>query len=318
MHSHTIETIRHDHVFLGAAHADHERRTLAVVALTAVMMAIEIVGGTVFHSMALVADGWHMATHVAALGTAAAAYRYARRHRRDARFSFGTGKLGELAGFASAILLAVVALYIGVESLGRLLHPEPIAFGEAIPIAALGLGVNLASAWLLQGEHGHGHHHGHDHHVHDHAHHHEDTNFRAASVHVLADAFTSLAAIVALTAGRVLGWTWLDPLMGLVGMVVIGAWAASLVRSAGAILLDMVPGDGLEARIRDAVELGGDRVADLHVWRLGPGHAAVILSLVAEAPQAPQVYKGRLRGIDGLSHVTVEVTRCRHGHAMAA
>ena len=320
MHSHTIETIQHDHVFLGAAHADHERRTLAVVALTAAMMAVEIVGGTLFHSMALVADGWHMGTHVAALGTAAAAYRYARRHRRDARFSFGTGKLGELAGFASAVVLAIVALYIGVESVGRLLHPEPIAFGEAIPIAALGLGVNVASAWLLQGDHGH-HHHGHDdddHDGHDHAHHHDDTNFRAAFVHVLADALTSLAAIVALTAGLLLGWTWLDPVMGLVGAVVIAAWAASLVRSAGAILLDMVPGDALEPRIRAAVEQDGDRVADLHVWRLGPGHAAVILSLVAEAPQPPQAYKARLHGIEGLSHVTVEVTRCRHGHALAA
>ena len=318
MHSHTIERLRHDHVFLGQAHAENERRTLLVVALTAAMMGIEIVGGSLFHSMALVADGFHMATHVAALGTAGLAYRYARRHRRDARFTFGTGKLGELAGFGSAIVLAMIALYIGIESVGRLMAPVPIAFGQAIPIAVLGLLVNLASAWLLHGgaEH-HGHDHGHGHQDHDHGHAH-DTNFRAAYVHVLADALTSVTAIVALTAGLFLGWTWLDPVMGLVGTFVIAAWALSLVRSAGATLLDMVPGDAMEARIREAIEHDGDRLADLHVWRLGPGHAAVILSVVADAPQPPEAYKRRLHAIDGLSHVTVEVTHCPHGQAMAA
>ena len=323
MHSHTIHRLQHDHVFLGETHGENERRTLLVVALTMAMMVIEIVGGAVFHSMALVADGWHMSTHVAALGTATLAYRYARTHRRDARFSFGTGKLGELAGFGSAIVLAMIALFIGVESVSRLMTPVPIAFGQAIPIAALGLGVNLVSAWLLHGGQGHGHEHGHAHghgHAHDHAHEHHahDTNFRAAYVHVLADALTSLTAIVALTAGLYLGWTWLDPVMGLVGTVVIAAWALSLVRSAGATLLDMVPGDALETRIRDAAEIDGDKVADLHVWRLGPGHTAVILSLVADVPQAPDVYKRRLQAIGGLSHVTVEVTRCQHGHARAA
>ena len=310
MHSHTIQ--RHDHVFLGEAHADNERRTLLVVALTAVMMGIEIVGGTIFHSMALVADGWHMSTHVAALGTAAAAYRWARTHRRDARFTFGTGKLGELAGFGSAIVLAMIALYIGIESAGRLLAPVPIAFAQAIPIATLGLAVNLVSAWLLQGDHGHAHH-GPAHHDHHHAH--DDTNFRAAYVHVLADALTSVTAIVALTAGALLGWTWLDPVMGLVGTVVIAAWSLSLVRSAGAMLLDMVPSDTVETEVRTAVEIDGDRVSDLHVWQLGPGHSAVILTIVADAPQEPDAYKRRLRDIGGLSHVTVEVVGCPHRHA---
>ena len=326
MHSHTVDRLQHHHSFLGEAHARNERRTLFVVALTAAMMVVEIVGGALYGSMALVADGWHMSTHVAALGTAALAYRYARRHRSDARFSFGTGKLGELAGFGSAVVLAMIALYIGIESATRLFAPVTIAFGQAIPIAALGLTINLISAWLLHGgEEGHGGHdhevgHAHAHHAHDHGHHHHghDTNFRAAYVHVLADALTSLTAIIALTAGRFLGWTWLDPAMGLVGTVVIAFWALSLVRSAGATLLDMVPSDAVADRIRSAVEIDGDRITDLHLWRLGPGHAAVILSVVAAEPQEPEVYKRRLRAIGGLSHVTVEVTRCMQGHTKAA
>ena len=308
MHSDTIARHTHDHVFLGEAHAENERRTLLVVALTAVMMIIEIVGGAMFGSMAVVADGWHMSTHVAALGIAAAAYRWARTHRRDSRFSFGTGKL---AGFGSAIVLAMIAFYIGVESVSRLMRPVPIAFAEAIPIAALGLVVNLASARLLHGGHAH-HDHAHpDHHGHGH-HDHHDTNFRAAYLHVLADALTSVTAIVALTAGTLLGWTWLDPLMGLVGTIVIALWSWSLIRSAGAMLLDMVPGDATAEAVRALIEVDGDRLADLHVWRLGPGHTAAILSIVAEVPQAPDVYKHRLGGIVGLSHVTVEVTRCPH------
>ena len=341
MHSDTIERYSHDHAFLGEAHESNERRTMLVVALTAAMMVVEIGAGSMFGSMALVADGWHMSTHVAALGIAALAYRYARTHRHDARFSFGTGKLGELAGFASAIILAMIALYIGYESATRLLAPVPIAFAEAIPIAVLGLGVNLSSAWLLHGGEGHGgeaddghepHRLFHDfgdhrehqhkssaHHSHgDHHHHHGssgDTNFRAAYVHVLADALTSVLAIVALTAGRFLGWTWLDPVMGLVGTLVIAAWAVTLIRSAGAILLDMIPSGALAERVRAAIEIDGDRVVDLHLWRLGPGHVGAILSLVAAEPQDPAVYKRRLAAIAGLSHTTIEVNRCKHGHA---
>ena len=310
------ERQRHDHVFLGDAHESNERRSRAVVALTALMMAIEIVGGHFLGSMALIADGWHMSTHVAALGIAAAAYRFARTHRHDPRFSFGTGKLGELAGFASAIVLVMIALYIGAESVARLVHPVPIAFAQAIPVAALGLVVNLASAGLLHGghdPHGHAHHGahaGHDHHPSDHDHSHaKDSNFRAAYLHVLADALTSVSAIVALTAGYLFGWTWLDPMMGLLGTIVIVLWSWNLVKSASATLLDMVPGDETATAIRAAIEAEGDALADLHVWRVGPGHSAAILSVVAEASRVPASYKHRLEAIPGLSHVTVEIMR---------
>lgn len=322
MHQQAIEDFRHDHVFLGEEHRRHERRTMAVVGLTAAMMVAEIAGGSIFGSMALLADGWHMSTHVAALGIAALAYRYARAHRGDPRFSFGTGKLGELAGFASAIMLAMIALFIGYESATRLLSPVPIAFAEAIPIAVLGLAVNLASALLLQDGHGHGHGHEHAHgheHGHEHAHDgHGDTNYRAAYFHVLADALTSVLAIVALVAGRFLGWTWLDPAMGIVGTIVIAAWSLSLLRTAGATLLDIVPSRTLVRDIREAIEVGGDRVADLHVWRLGPSHTGVIVSVVSERPLATSAYKKRLAGIAGLSHVTIEVQPCFHEHAKAA
>ncbi len=325
MHSHTIEAWTHDHRFLGEAHGRHERRTWIVVALTAVTMVAEIACGGLFGSMALVADGWHMATHVAALGVAALAYRFARLHVGDPRFSFGTGKLGELAAFASAIILAMIALAIGYESASRLFAPVSIAFSEAIPIAVLGFGVNLASAWLLHGggegrghAHGHGHNHGHAHgHAHDHGHGHshshaggEDTNFRAAYVHVLADAVTSVLAVAALLAGRYAGLTWLDPVMGLVGTVVIVLWSVSLLRSAGTVLLDVVPSQSLADAIRDRLETGGDLVADLHLWRLGPGHSAVIATIVTDHPQAPDAYKRRLAMVEGLSHVTVEVQPC--------
>lgn len=329
MHSESIASFTHDHHFLGAAHQRNERRTLFVVALTAAMMVAEIAGGAMFGSMALVADGWHMSTHAAALGIAALAYRFARTHVRDPRFSFGTGKLGELAAFASAIILAMIALLIGYESACRLLAPVTIRFAEATPIAFAGLCVNLASAWLLHGgedhdhhhhhhgHHGHGHRAGHDHEDgHDHGHHgHADTNFRAAYVHVLADALTSVLAIVALLAGRFLGWTWLDPLMGLVGTVVIAAWSVSLIRSAGAVLLDIVPSQALAAKIRATLETDGDRVADLHLWRLGPGHAGVIVSIISDRPKAPEAYKHLLASVGGLSHVTVEVQPCPHGQA---
>ena len=316
MHSHTLQDFAHSHDFLGARHGENERRTWIVVALTAVMMVIEIIGGHVLGSMALIADGWHMSTHVAALGIAALAYRFATRHRNDPRFSFGTGKLGELAGFSSAILLAMVALFIAVESALRLMMPVEIHYREAIPIAVLGLFVNLASAWLLGGhEHGAGHEHDDHDDDHDAPHpHHHDHNFRAAYVHVLADALTSLLAIGGLLAGRYLGLAVLDPIMGLIGTVVIAAWAFSLVRATGAVLLDTVPDPGLAGKIRERLETGGDRIADLHLWRLGPGHIAVILSLVSDKPAAPAAYKARLAGLAGLSHITVEVEACPGVH----
>jgi cation diffusion facilitator family transporter len=325
MHTHSIEPWRHSHVFLGQRHDKHEFRTWCVVALTCAMMVAEIVGGTVFGSMAVVADGWHMSTHAGALGIAAFAYRFARRHARDPRFSFGTGKLGELAAFASALILAMIALAIGYESVTRLAAPVPIDFREAIWLAALGLCVNLASAWLLFDSHEH-HHHGHEH-AHDddhHDHHHHDRdqgrdlNIRAAYVHVLADALTSVLAIVALTCGLLFGWVWLDPLIALVGVAVILSWSFGLIRNAGAVLVDMVPDRHLAHTIRERVEIDGDRLCDLHLWRLGPGHTGVIASVVSDHPQAPSAYKARLDGIEGLSHVTVEVHLCEDHRQKAA
>jgi cation diffusion facilitator family transporter len=308
MHTHSIEPWQHSHVFLGQRHDRHEFRTWCVVALTFAMMLAEIVGGTIFGSMAVVADGWHMATHAGALGIAAFAYGFARRHARDPRFSFGTGKLGELAGFASAVMLALIALLIGYEAVMRLTAPVVIYFREAIGLAVLGLAVNLVSAWLLfdRDEH-HAHHHGHHH---DHHHHGHDTNLRAAYMHVLADALTSVLAIVALTCALWFGWLWMDPLMALVGVCVILSWSFGLIRAAGAVLLDMVPDRCLAASVRKRLEVDDDRVCDLHLWRLGPGHTGVIAAVVSERPQTPGAYKTRLEGIAGLSHVTVEVHRC--------
>src|SRR5271156_3259518 len=265
MHSQSMTSWTHDHAFLGEHHGEHERRTWSVVALTAVMMVAEIAGGTMFGSIALVADGWHMGTHVAALAIAGLAYLFARRHMHDARFTLGTGKFGELAAFASAIILGMIALGIGYESVLRLLYPVAIHYREAIPIAALGLCVNVASAWLLRESHDHGHgyddhdhehehdHDNHDHDDHDHAHgaHHQDSNYRAAYVHVLADALTSVLTITGVSAAWAFGWTFMDPVVGLVGMIVILSWGLSLVRSAGGVLLDTVPDPTLAQRVRE-------------------------------------------------------------------
>jgi cation diffusion facilitator family transporter len=306
----------HEHVFLGESHSRNERRTWLVIALTATMMVAEIAAGTVYGSLALVADGWHMATHAAALLISALAYLYARRHARDPHFSFGTGKLGDLAGFASAIVLALVALLIAWESLLRLSAPVAISFREAIAVAVVGLVVNLACAWLLRdGDHGHHHHHasGHDHgHHHDHHHHTHaaDNNLRAAYLHVLADALTSVLAIAALLLGSVYGWLWADPLIGLVGAAVIARWSWSLMRDAGAVLLDYVPADErLPLELREAIESEGDEIADLHVWRLGPGHHGAIVSIRSPRPQPTAFYRRKLAHLDGLSHLTIEVER---------
>jgi cation diffusion facilitator family transporter len=319
MHSHTLDGWRHEHVFLGARHDRNEKRTWLVVGLTATMMVAEIAGGSYFGSMALLADGWHMSTHAGALAIAAFAYRFARSHARDPRFAFGTGKLGDLAGFTSAVVLALIALAIGYESIVRLLQPVSIHYDEAIAIAVVGLGVNLASAWLLGGDHhhDHGHDHEHDHHDdhdHDHHHHHHDHNLRAAYWHVLADALTSVLAIGALLAARFYGWTFLDPVIGVVGALVIAHWAWGLIRDAGAVLLDAVPNRSIDDAIRARLEAGHDRIADLHVWRLGPGHHGAIVSLVADAPEPVEHYKRLLDDVAGLSHVTVEVYRCQGQH----
>lgn len=320
MHSHTLDDWRHDHVFLGAAHDRNERRTWLVVGLTATMMVAEIVGGTLFGSMALLADGWHMSTHAGALAIAAFAYRFARRHARDPRFAFGTGKLGDLAGFASAVLLALIALLIGYESVVRVFQPVPIHYPDATVIAAVGLGVNLLSAWILGAGHDRGHDHSHDHshghdHDDDHHHHHDhDHNLRAAFFHVMADALTSVLAIAALLAAWGYGWTWLDPAIGIVGALVIAHWSWGLMRDAGAVLLDAAPDAELDAAIRARLEQGDDRIADLHVWRVGPGHHAAIVSLVSDSPLPALDYKRRLADLGRLSHVTVEVHRCNHSH----
>jgi cation diffusion facilitator family transporter len=315
MHADSLDHWRHEHVFLGAGHARNERRSWAVVLLCGTMMLAEIVGGWLWGSMALIADGLHMSTHAGALVIAAIAYSYARRHARDERFAFGTGKLGDLAAFASAIVLAMIALLIGYESLGRLVDPVPIAFNQAIPLAALGLAVNLVSARLLRGDHRHEHA-GADHHDHDHHHHHDhaDHNLRAAYVHVIADAAVSVLAVIGLSAGWLLGWMWLDPAMGLVGMLVILNWSASLVRQSAAVLLDMRP-EGIAHAIAERLEgAGGDRIADLHLWRVGPGHHAAVVSIVSDRPEPPAHYKARLADIAGLSHVTIEVLACPGEH----
>ncbi len=409
----------HDHVFLGAAHGQNERRTWTVIALCTAMMIAEIVGGTLFGSLALVADGLHMSTHAGAMLIAALAYTYARRHASDARCVFGTGKLGDLAGFTSAIVLAMIALLIAYEAIARFLSPVPILFAEAIPIAVLGLLVNLASVWLLSGDHhGHGHHHGHAaHHAHgdeaqtistgagvfavsifedgvppvfrispaakqaciagaratittiradgshqtfdmaergdrlesidaipephaftaivrlhgsehsltfvehEHAHHHghggskdvtaRDHNIRSAYIHVIADAAVSVLAIVGLVLARAFGWMWMDPLAGIVGALVIANWSYGLMRDTGRILLDVSPDTRLADNVRRSIESGGDRVTDLHVWRLGPGHMSAVVSVATGDPaRDSRFYHQLLKRFTSLSHVTVEV-HCR-------
>lgn len=403
----------HDHVFLGAAHGQNERRTWTVIALCTAMMIAEIVGGTLFGSLALVADGLHMSTHAGAMLIAALAYTYARRHASDARFVFGTGKLGDLAGFTSAIVLAMIALLIAYEAIARLLSPVPIHFDEAIPIAVLGLLVNLASVWLLSGDHhGHAAHHAHgdeaqtistgagvfavsifedgvppvfrispaakqaciagaratittiradgshqtfdmaergdrlesidaipephaftaivrlhgsEHSLtfveHEHAHHHghggskdvtaRDHNIRSAYIHVIADAAVSVLAIVGLVLARAFGWMWMDPLAGIVGALVIANWSYGLMRDTGRILLDVSPDTRLADNVRRSIESGGDRVTDLHVWRLGPGHMSAVVSVATGDPaRDSRFYHQLLKRFTSLSHVTVEM-HCR-------
>jgi cation diffusion facilitator family transporter len=289
----------HDHVFLGQSHGRNERRTWFVIALTATMMVVEISAGSAYGSMALIADGWHMATHVAAMLITALAYLYARRHSHNARFTFGTGKMGDLAGFASAIVLALIALAIGWESYARLMAPIPINFHQAIFVAVLGLTVNIVSALLLRGDHSHDHHHGHKGH---------DNNLRAAYFHVVADALTSVLAIIALAAGSIYGWLWPDPLMGIVGALVIARWSWGLIKDAGSVLLDYVPSDeDLPDEIRAAVETDEDRIVDLHVWQLGPGHRGAIVSILSDNPKPVAHYRDKVTHIHDLSHVTIEV-----------
>lgn len=401
----------HSHNFLGEQHHSAERRTWAVIWLCGAMMALEIGGGWLFGSIALIADGLHMSTHAGALLLAALAYTYSRKYTGDDRFTFGTGKLGDLAGFTSAIVLAMIALLIGYEAITRFISPVPIHFREAIPIAALGLGVNVVSAWLLSRgghDHHHGHGHGHgggdDHTAHDETHTittvdgeltlsvfeenhppvfrvqvergaaldagailietvrpdgschtfamtdqggylqsvdeipephaftatlriggaaypvvfeehdhnakgaaHRDNNMRAAVIHVVADAAVSVLVIVGLLLARSFGWLWMDPLAGIIGAIVIASWSYGLIRDTGAILLDMNPDRKVEAAIRRTVEADGDRLSDLHLWRLGPGHLGAIVSVVTRLPRDAAFYRERLARFPALSHLTVEV-----------
>jgi cation diffusion facilitator family transporter len=401
----------HDHVFLGEGHEKAERRTWAVIVLCSVMMIAEIVGGALFGSLALIADGLHMSTHAGALLLAALAYTYARKYANDRNFTFGTGKFGDLAGYSSAIVLAMIALLIGYEAVSRLLNPVAISFNEAIPIAVLGLAVNVVSAWLLSGGHHHGHSHSHSHghghdeearrielgrsileievfednvpprfrvrtdtgvlpgasdltietirpdgsrqlftlddrggyleshdeipephafgakirlvqagqqhecelefeeHDHETAHgaHHRDNNMRAAIVHVMADAAVSVLVIVGLVLARAFGWLWMDPLAGFIGALVIANWSIGLLRDTGGILLDRMPDPRMAEKVRTTIESEGDRVTDLHLWRLGPGHLGAIVSVATTKTREAAHYRQRLAKFADLSHVTVEV-----------
>jgi len=300
-HDHGIWT--RDHVFLGSGHSRAETRAKWAAIVTALFMVVEIVCGLAYHSMALLADGAHMATHVGALGLAAGAYWLARRHAGSGRFTFGSGKFGDLAAFASAIILGITALAVAVESVQRIISPAAVQYGDALLIACIGLAVNLVSALILKDDH-HGHEHGH---AHGH-----DNNMRAAYVHVLADAATSVLAIVALGAGYYFGLGILDPICGVVGAVVIASWSYGLIRDSAMVLLDADADPGRSDEIRGFLESElKARIPDLHLWRLGPGHQGLIVSLVSRDPTSAEVVKAALRRrYPDLSHVTVEVAVC--------
>ena len=302
MHGSNPDRWRHGHDFMPPGQARNERQTRIVIAITAVMMIAEIAAGNLFNSMALLADGWHMASHASALSITAFAYWFARRHRNDARYSFGTGKVSVLGGFSSAVVLGVIALLVAWESAGRFFEPREISFDEAITVAIVGLLVNLFSAWLLRDGHDrcedaqHGH-------VHDH-------NLRAAYLHVLADALTSLTAIFALLTGKFFGWAWMDPAMGIVGSIVIGRWSVGLLRDTSSVLLDGDVSAATREALRQALEEGSsDLVSDLHVWRVGPGRLAAVAAVVSDDPKEPEQYKRRMQAAAELAHVTIEVIR---------
>ncbi len=321
-HQHDHGEWTRGHVFLGAGHGQSESKARTAALVTAVFMVVEIACGLLFHSMALLADGVHMATHVGALGLAAGAYWLARRNVANARFTFGSGKFGDLAAFSSAIILGVTALLVAIESIERLISPASVQYGNALLIACIGLCVNLVSALILKdshhdhGHHGHGDHgHGHSHdHGHDHAHDHDhsDNNMRAAYIHVLADAGTSVLAIIALACGYFFGLSFLDPVAALVGAFVIASWSYGLIRDSAMVLLDADANPKRSSAIREMIESEmGARVADLHLWRLGPGHEGLIVSLVSpDQTSAEQIKAALRRHYPDLSHVTVEVAVC--------
>jgi cation diffusion facilitator family transporter len=302
MHIHTLENWQHSHDFL-IDREQAEKKTQIVMILTAVTMVVEIVTGLLFGSIALLADGWHMTTHVAAFGITLFAYQYARKNVNNPKYTFGTGKVSVLGGFASAVALGVIALIMALESGMRLFEPRPIQFDRAIGVAIIGLSVNLISAWLLRDDHDHHHHHEH--------HHHHDHNLQAAYVHVLADALTSILAIIALCGGKYLGWIWLDALMGFVGAAVITKWAYNLIQDTSPILLDGTVDKQTRLAVLTAIEEDADnRVADLHLWYLGQDRIAVMISVVTHYPRSPEHYKNLLQHIPSLAHVAIEVNPC--------
>ena len=304
MHTQSLENWKHDHSFGQHRRKKGEARTVAVAAITGTMMAVEIAAGLAFGSMALLADGLHMASHAAALGISASGYYFARRHAHDERFSFGTGKMNSLAAFASAVILAMVAAIMAWASLGRLFSPAPIDFNKALPIAGAGLAVNVVSALILGLGHEHEHEHGHEH----------DHNLLAAYLHVLADAVTSVLAISALLLGKLYGFYRLDPIMGLVGAGLVAHWAVGLIRMSGAVLLDVQAPEAVRSRIRSLIESDSDsRVADLHVWSVGPALYAASIAVVASDPKPVDYYRGLLPARLGLAHTTIEVHRCPDG-----
>ena len=315
MHTHNLDQWHHNHTFAQDQRMPGESKALIVIGITVVMMAIEIFAGLQFGSMALLADGLHMGSHAVALGITAFAYIYARRHATDRNFSFGTGKVNALGGFTGAVLLALFAGYMAIASVGRLVNPVDIVFNQAIAVAVLGLLVNGACVFVLGGgDHGHDHHHGHGHdHDHDHGdeRHKHDHNLRSAYLHVMADALTSMLAIVALLSAKYFGWIWMDPVMGLVGAVLVGRWALGLLNKTTSVLLDCQAPENIGTQIREAIESDGDsRVTDLHVWSIGPGIFAAQIALVAHNPGSPDDYKLRLPEAIHLVHVSIEVHVC--------
>jgi len=305
MHAHSLGNWQHSHDF-SIKNEKGERRTQYVLILTAITMVVEIIAGSVYGSMALLADGWHMGTHVAAFFITIFAYQYARKHTNNPAYSFGTGKVNVLGGFASAITLAVVALVMLVESLQRIIEPQAIHFNEAIVVASIGLLINVVSAFLLKGNHSHGHYHDHDH-THDH-------NLKAAYLHVVADAVTSLLAIVALVSGKYLGWNWLDPVMGIVGAVIITRWSYGLLKQTSPILLDASIDKKYQQSIKDTIEEDSDnRVSDIHVWKVSANHHAAIIALVTHHPKSTEHYKMLLGNYHKLSHITIEINECKEG-----
>lgn len=300
MHIHTLQKWQHHHDFT-AIHQKGESRTIQVLFLTFFTMLAEIIAGDIFGSMALLADGWHMGTHAAAFTISIFAYRFAKKNTGNPDFSFGTGKVSVLGGFASAVALAVIALIMAIESINRLYNPQPIHFNKAILVAVVGLAINLISAFLLQ-----------DHHDHDHSHEedrpHHDHNLRAAYLHVLADALTSLLAIIALFSGKYLGLNWMDPLMGITGALVITRWSYGLLQDTSFILLDHSMEDEDIIQIKKILESNSDnKISDVHIWRVGPDHYAAVISIVTHYPKPPEHYKHLLKNLKKLSHLTIEV-----------